>query len=131
MGEDGASGAASRLKLVVNSWVMTVVTGTGETLALAKGLGLDPREFLAAVAGGPLDLPYLRMKSELILAGDYSASFTVSAARKDVRLITEAARRSGVRADLAEAAAERLRRAEEQGHGHEDGAAAHFASFED
>ncbi|WP_052808889.1 NAD(P)-dependent oxidoreductase [Streptomyces natalensis] len=131
VGEDGASGAASRLKLVVNSWVMTVVTGTGETLALAKGLGLDPREFLAAVAGGPLDLPYLRMKSELILAGDYSASFTVSAARKDVRLITEAARRSGVRADLAEAAAERLRRAEEQGHGHEDGAAAHFASFED
>ncbi|ARF55180.1 NAD(P)-dependent oxidoreductase [Streptomyces gilvosporeus] len=131
VGEDGASGAASRLKLVVNSWVMTVITGTGETLGLAKGLGVDPREFLAAVAGGALDLPYLRMKSELILAGDYPASFTVSAARKDIRLITEAARRSGVRADLAEAAAERFRRAEEQGHGHEDGAAAHFASFED
>ncbi|GAB7033743.1 NAD(P)-dependent oxidoreductase [Streptomyces sp. NPDC021749] len=131
VGEDGARGAASRLKLVVNNWVMTLITGTGETMALAKGLGVDPREVLAAVAGGPLDVPYLRMKSELILSGEYPASFTVSAARKDTRLITEAARRSAVRVDLAEAAAERFRRAEAQGHGDEDGAAAYFASFDD
>lgn len=128
--EDGASGAASRLKLVINSWVLTTINGTGEALALAKGLGVDPREFLAAVAGGSLDLPYLRMKSELILSGDLPASFTVSAARKDARLITEAARHAGVRMDLVAAGAERFRRAEEQGHGEEDGAAAYFASFE-
>ncbi|MGW2405407.1 NAD(P)-dependent oxidoreductase [Streptomyces sp. NPDC001739] len=131
VGEDGASGAASRLKLVVNTWVMTLITGTGETMALAKGLGVDPREVLAAVAGGALDVPYLRMKSDLILSGEYPASFTVSAARKDTRLITEAAHRAGVRVDLAEAAAERFRRAEAQGHGDEDGAAAYFASFDD
>ncbi|MBL1092680.1 MULTISPECIES: NAD(P)-dependent oxidoreductase [Streptomyces] len=131
VGEDGVSGAASRLKLVVNTWVMTLITGTGETMALAKGLGVDPREVLAAVAGGALDVPYLRMKSDLILSGEYPASFTVSAARKDTRLITEAAHRAGVRVDLAEAAAERFRRAEAQGHGDEDGAAAYFASFDD
>ncbi|WP_310724648.1 NAD(P)-dependent oxidoreductase [Streptomyces sp. N2A] len=131
VGEDSASGAASRLKLVVNSWVMTLITGTGETMALAKGLGVDPREVLAAVAGGALDVPYLRMKSDVILSGEYPASFTVSAARKDTRLITEAAHRAGVRVDLTEAAAERFRRAEAQGHGDEDGAAAYFASFDD
>jgi len=130
VGEDGASGAASRLKLVINSWVLTVVNGTGEALALAEGLGVDPRDFLAAVAGGALDLPYLRLKSELILADNYPASFTVSAARKDARLITEAAREAGVRMDLVAADAERLRRAEEQGHGHKDAAAAYFASFD-
>ncbi|UKY50030.1 NAD(P)-dependent oxidoreductase [Streptomyces inhibens] len=130
VGEDGASGAASRLKLVVNSWVLTIINGTGEALALAKGLGVDPRDFLAAIAGGSLDMPYLRMKSELILSEDYPASFTVSAARKDARLITEAARDAGVRLDLVPAAAERFRRAEEQGHGEEDGTAAYFASFE-
>ncbi|WP_328687523.1 NAD(P)-dependent oxidoreductase [Streptomyces caniferus] len=129
IGEDAGSGTASRLKLVVNNWVLTVINGTGESLALAEALGVDPRAFLDAVAGGALDLPYLRLKSELILSGDYPPSFTVSAARKDARLITEAARDAGVRMDLAEAAGERFRRAEEQGHGEKDGAAAYFASF--
>lgn len=130
VGEDGASGAASRLKLVANSWVLTVINGTGEALALAEGLGVDPRDFLAAVAGGPLDMPYLRMKSEMILARDLPPSFTVSAARKDARLITEAAGQAGVRMDLAAAAAARFARAEAQGHGEEDGAAAYYASFD-
>lgn len=129
VGEDGAGGAASHLKLVVNNWVLTVINGTGESLALAKALGVDPRDFLDAVAGGALDMPYLRLKSELILSGNYPPSFTVSAARKDARLILEAAGTAGVRMDLAAAGAERLRRAEGQGHGEEDAAAAHFASF--
>ncbi|MFI7103008.1 NAD(P)-dependent oxidoreductase [Streptomyces sp. NPDC050161] len=129
VGEDGANGAGSRLKLVANSWVLTLVNGAGEALALAEGLGVEPRDFLAAVAGGPLDVPYLRMKAELILSGTYPASFTVSTARKDARLIAEAAEAAGVRMDLAAAAAERFRRAEEQGHGDEDGAAAYHASF--
>ncbi|WP_405410042.1 NAD(P)-dependent oxidoreductase [Streptomyces decoyicus] len=130
VGEDAASGAASRLKLVVNNWVLTVISGTGESVALAGALGVDPRDFLDAVAGGALDMPYLRLKSELILSENYPASFTVSAARKDARLILEAARDTGVRMDLATAAAERLRRAERQGHGQEDATAAYFASFD-
>lgn len=130
VGEDAASGAASRLKLVVNNWVLTVISGTGESVALAGALGVDPRDFLDAVAGGALDMPYLRLKSELILAENYPASFTVSAARKDARLILEAARDTGVRMDLATAAAERLRRAEQQGHGQDDATAAYFASFD-
>jgi 3-hydroxyisobutyrate dehydrogenase len=128
VGEDGAAGAASRLKLVLNSWVLTLINGTGEALALADGLGVNPRDFLAAVAGGPLDAPYLHMKADLILSGDYPPSFTVSAARKDARLITEAARRTGVRLGLAEAAEEQFRRSEELGHGEEDSAAVYFAA---
>ena len=45
-------GAATRLKLVCNSWVLAVTNGTAEALALAKGLGVDPQNFLDAVAGG-------------------------------------------------------------------------------
>ncbi|RXS83526.1 NAD(P)-dependent oxidoreductase [Streptomyces sp. TM32] len=131
VGEDAADGAASRLKLVVNTWVLTVISGTGETLALAKGLGVDPRDFLAAIAGGALDLPYLRLKSELILTENYPASFTVSAARKDARLITEAAQDAGVHVDLLAGAAERFRRAERQGHGDKDASAAYYAGFDD
>ncbi|MDJ1130616.1 NAD(P)-dependent oxidoreductase [Streptomyces iconiensis] len=123
-------GGASRSKLVFNNWVLTVINGTAETLALARGLGVDPRDFLSAVDGGPLDLPYLRAKAEQILTDDYGASFALSGARKDAELISAAAGRAGVRLDLTPAAVERMRRAEAQGHGAEDAVASYFASFD-
>ncbi|MEU5835782.1 NAD(P)-dependent oxidoreductase [Streptomyces diacarni] len=122
-------GAASRLKLVLNNWVLTLINGTAETLALAEGLGVDPRDVLGAVAGGPLDAPYLHAKARLILEGAYEASFPLSGARKDADLISRAAEKAGVRLDATPALAERLRRAEAQGHGADDAAASFFASF--
>ncbi|GAA1353269.1 NAD(P)-dependent oxidoreductase [Streptomyces beijiangensis] len=127
--DDGTTGAATRLKLVCNSWVLTLTQGTAEALALAKGLGVEPESFLSAVAGGPLDCGYLHAKSEAILTDDYTPSFSVTTAAKDARLIVEAAESHGVRLDVAAAGAERFRRAEEQGHGDKDMAATYFASF--
>ncbi|MEV6103166.1 NAD(P)-dependent oxidoreductase [Streptomyces sp. NPDC051940] len=130
-GEDGAEGSATRLKLVANSWVLAVTSAAGEVLALAQGLGVDPQSFFDAIGGGPLDMGYLRAKSGLILEDRLSpASFAVSTAVKDARLIVEAARRAELRLDVAEASEARLARAEAQGHGAEDMAAAYFASFD-
>jgi 3-hydroxyisobutyrate dehydrogenase len=130
IGEDGTGGAASSLKLVLNSWVLAVTNATGEAMALAKGLGVDPDRFFEALGGGPLDLPYLRTKSAAILSGDFTPSFTVEGAWKDARLIVAAGERNGVRMDLAAAGAERFRRATALGHGDEDMAASYFASFD-
>ncbi len=124
-------GAASRLKLVVNSWVLAVTSGAAEAIALARGLGVDPQLFVNAVSGGPLDSPYLQTKAGAILKNDFSPSFTAEMAAKDARLIVEAAGSAGVRLDVAAAAAERLRRAVELGHAREDMAATYFASFGD
>ncbi|MBO8190911.1 NAD(P)-dependent oxidoreductase [Streptomyces oryzae] len=123
-------GAASRLKLVVNNWVLTLINGTAETLALAEGLGVEPGDFLGAVAGGPLDVPYLQAKAKLILEGAYEASFPLSGARKDAELIADAAGNAGVRLDATPAIAQRLRRAEAQGHGTDDAAASYYASYD-
>ncbi len=41
--EDGASGAASRLKMVCNSWVLALNNAVGEGLALADGLASNRR----------------------------------------------------------------------------------------
>ncbi|MDT0322813.1 NAD(P)-dependent oxidoreductase [Streptomyces millisiae] len=123
-------GAASRLKLVCNSWVLAVTHGTAEALALAKGLGVDPEDFLGAVAGGALDLPYLRVKAAAIRSGELAPSFTVDTAAKDARLILAAAESAGVRLDVAAAGADRFRRASAQGHGGEDMAASYFASWD-
>ncbi|MFH9400908.1 NAD(P)-dependent oxidoreductase [Streptomyces sp. NPDC017638] len=129
-GEDGAAGSATRLKLVANSWVVAVTAATGETLALAKALGVDPGDFFGAIDGGPLDMGYLRAKSRLILEDRLTpAQFAVATAAKDARLIVRAGEEHGVRLDVAAASAERLERAAAQGHAHEDMAAAYFASF--
>ncbi len=123
-------GAATRLKLVCNSWVLTVTHGVAEALALADGLGVDPQGFLDAVAGGPLDMGYLRLKAQAVRSGDFAPSFAVDTAAKDARLVVSAGERAGVRMDVAAAGAERFRRAAEQGHGGEDMAASYFASFD-
>ncbi|MFF7365210.1 NAD(P)-binding domain-containing protein [Streptomyces sp. NPDC008125] len=130
-GGSGADGGATRLKLVANSWVIAATTATGESLALAKALGVNPQDFFDAIAGGPLDMGYLRAKAGLILDdGLEPASFAVTTAEKDARLIVEAGQRYGVRLDGAAASADRFARAAAQGHGHEDMAAAYFASFD-
>jgi len=124
-------GDATRLKLVANSWVLALTHAGAETLSLAEALGVDPDKFFELIAGGPLDNGYLRAKTGLVRDDKLSpASFAVATAEKDARLIAEAGRRHGVRLDLAEAGAERFRRAVEQGHGDKDMAATYYASFD-
>jgi 3-hydroxyisobutyrate dehydrogenase len=131
VGEDGAGGPASALKLVVNSWVLAVTNATGEVMALAKALAVDPDQVFAALEGGALDLPYLHLKAQAIRDADYAASFTVDAALKDARLIVQAGEGAGLRLDVAAAGAERLARASALGHGEQDMAANYFAGFSD
>jgi 3-hydroxyisobutyrate dehydrogenase len=126
----GEPGDATRLKLVCNSWVLTVTHGVAEAMALAEGLGVDPGAFLDAVAGGPLDMGYLRVKADTIRARRFEPSFAVDTAEKDARLIVEAGESAGVRLDVTAAGAERFRRASARGHGEKDMAASYYASFE-
>lgn len=131
-GEDGATAGATRLKLVANSWVLAATTAAGETLALAKALDVAPDGFFDLIAGGPLDMGYLRAKAGMILDGRLTpAQFAVTTAAKDARLIVRAGEQHGVRLDVAAASAERLERAAGRGHGDEDMAAAYYASFDD
>lgn len=129
LADDPAGAAASRLKLVANSWVLAITAGVAEALALAEGLGVDPQSFLDVVAGGPLDLPYLQVKAQAIRAADWTPSFSAANAAKDAELIVAAAEEAKVRLDVAAAAAQRYRRTVEAGHGDDDMAANYLASF--
>jgi 3-hydroxyisobutyrate dehydrogenase len=130
-GEDGSGGSASRLKLVANSWVLGLTHAVAETMALAEALDVAPQAFLDTVAGGPLDVGYLRTKSDLILNDKLTPpAFAVDTAAKDTRLVLEAAASAGVKLDVTEAGAERFRRAAAQGHGGSDMAASYHASFD-
>ncbi|MQY10612.1 3-sulfolactaldehyde reductase [Streptomyces sp. RB5] len=131
-GEDGAAAGATRLKLVANSWVLAATAATGEVLALAKALGVDPQGFFDAIGGGPLDMGYLRAKSAMVLEDRLSpAQFAVTTAAKDAGLIVDAGEQHGVRLRVAAASGALLRRAAELGHGDEDMAAAYFGCFDE
>jgi 3-hydroxyisobutyrate dehydrogenase len=105
----GQAGAGTRLKLVVNSWVLSVVEAGAETIALAEGLGLDPSLFFKAIEGGGLDLPYLRMKGRAMIERDFTPSFRLTLAAKDARLVTESARQHGLDLPVLDVVARRLR----------------------
>jgi 3-hydroxyisobutyrate dehydrogenase len=126
---DTAQAPASRLKLVLNNWVLAVTAATGETLALAKALDVDPDRFFQAIEGGPLDNGYLRIKADAIRSGDFTPSFTVTGAAKDLDLIVAAGESAGALMDVAAAGATRFHRAAAQGHGSDDMAAGYFASW--
>jgi 3-hydroxyisobutyrate dehydrogenase len=123
----GPAGAGTRLKLATNSWILAVVEGAAETLALAEGLDLDPQLVLDALAGGPLDLPYLQMKGKAMIERDFEPSFRLSLAAKDAGLVEDAARRRELDLPLVRTIRERL----EQGtdaHGDEDMSATYLTS---
>jgi 3-hydroxyisobutyrate dehydrogenase len=113
----GAAGEASRLKLAANAWVITVVEGIAESLALTRSLGLDPHLFLQAVSGGAMDAPYVQLKGTAMIEGDFAPSFSLDGAAKDGDLIVAAARGAGVELAVVEAARDHLARARAAGHG--------------
>lgn len=126
----GEAGAASRLKVATNSWILTVVEGAAETLALAEGLGLDPSLVLEAVGGGPLDLPYLQMKGRAMIERDFEPSFKLVLAAKDASLVDESATRHNLDLPLLSTIRRRLAQGAEQ-HPDEDLSATYLTSAGD
>jgi 3-hydroxyisobutyrate dehydrogenase len=123
----GEAGDGTRLKLVVNAWLVSLVTGLAETIVLARGLDLDPQLFFEAIADGPLDFAYARTKGSAMIAEEFPPSFALKLAQKDANLALAAAQRAGLELHLAPAVAEDLARAADLGHGDEDFAAVYFA----
>lgn len=121
--ELGDAGAGTRLKLVMNNWVVSLTTVVAETIVLAETLDVDPRRFLDTIASGPLDSGYAQTKGAAMIEGSLSPSFPLTLAAKDAGLILEAL--NGAASDLAvtRAVAAQLQRADGMGHGGEDLAA--------
>jgi 3-hydroxyisobutyrate dehydrogenase len=115
----GEAGAGSRLKLVANAWVLALTNATAESVALARTLGVDPDQFLDAIKGGSLDVPYAHLKGAAMAADEFPPAFPAKLAAKDARLVLEA---GGDAVDLAGTGAvlAHLDAAIEAGHGDED-----------
>jgi len=120
-------GAGTRMKLVGNAWVLALVEGLAETIALAEQLGVDPRRFLEVIEGGAMFAPYARIKGEAMIERDFAPSFPLALAAKDAGLISEAA----PELPLPKLIRERMLKAVELGHGASDMSATFLASCQE
>jgi 3-hydroxyisobutyrate dehydrogenase len=129
--ELGDAGAGTRMKLVLNSWLVTLVEGLAEAIAFAEALGVDPNRFLEILDGAPMGAPYAQLKGKAMIAREFPPSFPLSLALKDARLVSEAAEKAGVEAPVAAVVERQFARAVDAGHGDEDLAAAFLAVADD
>ena len=121
----GEAGQGTRMKMVVNAYLATLVEGVAEALELAERLGIDPAALEDAIEGGPLDAPLADAKLHKMKSGDYTPEFPLEWALKDVDLAIAAA--GADRLPLLEALSRHWRAAVEAGHGRDDISAVRLA----
>lgn len=120
-------GDGHRLKLALNSWVLSIITATGQAIALARDLGVDPQLFLDTIAGGGTDSPYAQLKGKAMLADDFAPAFGLASAVKDAGLIVDALREAGDDPALMQAVLHLMSASVDAGHADEDMAAVVYA----
>jgi 3-hydroxyisobutyrate dehydrogenase len=73
----GPGQEASRLKLIVNTWMTVATVAMADALNASDRLGVPRESFLDVLTEGSLGMPYALQKAALVTAGDYSAGFPV------------------------------------------------------
>jgi 3-hydroxyisobutyrate dehydrogenase len=116
----GPAGNGSKLKLALNNWLAAQVEAAAETIALTEALDVDPRQFVATMADGPLGSQYAVLKSTAMLDRAFRPGFALRHALKDVRLALAAAHEQKLALPLTEALARRWDQAIDEGHADED-----------
>jgi 3-hydroxyisobutyrate dehydrogenase len=116
---------ASRMKVVVNSWLLALTGGLAETIAVARALDVDPKDFLEILEGAPMGSPYAQLKGKSMIEHSYEPAFPLRLAAKDASLVEEAAKANGLDPEVLRAVRALYERAAAEGHGDEDMAAVH------
>nr|WP_225953033.1 NAD(P)-dependent oxidoreductase [Kibdelosporangium phytohabitans] len=119
----GAVPNGLRMKLAVNVFLITTVTGLAESFQFARSLGLDLGTFVDVLAGGQMASPIMRVKGPKLLAGDYSVQAAIDDVWMNTRLITDAAKASGIPAPLMDVCEQLFAETSALGHGAADMAA--------
>ncbi len=91
---------ALRMKLAVNLFLITMVTGLAEAFHFADQHGLDLEVFTAVLDAGPMASGVSRVKAPKLLTGDFTVQAGVVDVLKNNRLIAEAARAAGLASPL-------------------------------
>lgn len=118
----GAAGSATRLKLVLNTWLAFEVEAAVESMALARRLEVPPEILEAALWRSPLASSFALSKLAKVRSGKLEPDFALVWALKDLDLAAAAA--AGVVPPVARAIAARWRSLVASGRGNLDVSAA-------
>jgi 3-hydroxyisobutyrate dehydrogenase len=118
----GEAGSGTRLKLVINAWLLSLVEGLAEAIVLAEGIDVDPKLFLETIEGSPIDAGYAQLKGKAMIERSFDPAFKLGLAAKDAGLVLEAAARHDLDVPVLEAIRGRLAEGAEE-HGEKDMAA--------
>ncbi|MEW1603367.1 MULTISPECIES: NAD(P)-dependent oxidoreductase [unclassified Streptomyces] len=108
------------MKLAVNLFLITQVTGLTEAFHFADRHGLDRARFLDVLDAGPMASSVSRMKAPKLLARDFAVQAAAADVLKNNRLIAEAARTAGVASPLLDVCHALFEETVAGGHGGED-----------
>lgn len=115
--------SALLMKLSVNLFLITMVTGLAEAFHFAERHGLDLDRFVDVLDAGPMASAVSRIKLDKLLRGDFAAQALISDVLKNSRLVAEAARHAKVASPLLDASHALYDETVELGYGSEDMAA--------
>jgi 3-hydroxyisobutyrate dehydrogenase len=82
----GTGTEASRIKLVVNAWMVTATLAMGEAIQNCYDLNVGVDDFLSVLRGGPLNMDYAIAKAGEMLSHKYPLGFAADLAHKDLVL---------------------------------------------
>jgi len=119
----GAVPNALMMKLAVNIFLITSVTGLVEAAHFADRQGLDMELFKAVVDAGQIASGISRIKSGKLVERNFSVQAAISDVLKNSRLVAEAARQAGIASPLLDACHALYAETESLGFGREDMAA--------
>jgi 3-hydroxyisobutyrate dehydrogenase len=116
----GAVPGALLMKLSVNLFLITQVTGLAEAFHFAERHGLDRRLFLEVLDAGPMASAVSRMKAPKLRERDFAVQAAALDVLKNNRLIADAARAAHLASPLLDVCHALFRETVARGHGDED-----------
>jgi 3-hydroxyisobutyrate dehydrogenase len=112
--------SALTMKLAVNLYLITMVTGLAEAAHFAAVHGLDLATFRAVLDAGPMASTVSRAKLAKLLAGDLSPQAAAADVLMNNELVAAAARAAGMASPALDVSHALYGEAVRQGHGGED-----------
>lgn len=112
--------SALSMKLSVNLYLITMVTGLAEAVHFAERNGVDLDQFLAVLNVGPMASEVSQVKVAKLVGRDFELQAGIADVLKNNRLVAEAAREAGIASPLLDACYELFGETLALGRGNDD-----------
>ncbi|MDH6136862.1 3-hydroxyisobutyrate dehydrogenase [Kitasatospora sp. MAA4] len=108
------------MKLAVNTFLITQVTGLAESFQFARRQGLDLDQLVSVLGAGPLASATMRLKAPKLAGEEFSVQASITDSQKVARLITDAAAAAGIAAPLLDVCRALFAETAQLGYAHAD-----------